>query len=126
VASGGKLAGFFPTLQQVPRTSPSTTYVHRLLVSRWSRQSNYARSLIHSSSAKVAAADYQFYPTKMVKVNNNRAATGIFNMVDTKTGVCTEVVISWPMLSDYVELTVSIPVSHSVASVTQRLCGLAS
>jgi hypothetical protein len=84
--SGGYLAAPFPTQEQVPRVAPSSTYMHKMLVSRWSRKSIYARSLIHSSSAKVVSADYQFYPTKMVKANQDKAAAGIFNMVDTKTG----------------------------------------
>lgn len=53
----------------------------------WESRRLHARSVIHSASGKMVAADYQFYPTKMVKVNNDRAAAGIFNMVDTQTGM---------------------------------------
>lgn len=80
-----------------------------MLVNRWSRRSIHARSLIHSSSAKVVSADYQFYPTKMVKVNQDRAAAGIFNMVDTKTGWYTY--CWWALL---LLLTVASSITHSV------------
>jgi hypothetical protein len=50
------------------------------------------------------SADFQFYPTKAVKVNKDRAAAGIFNMVDNVTG---KWAVKWGFLKSAVWLLAS-------------------
>ena len=79
----------YPTREQLPQATASHTYFNNVIMLRSDRSRRLERSLIHLASGKVAALDFQHTPAKMVQSGQgDRAASGVLNMVDVKSGGC--------------------------------------